>query len=219
MSDTIPPPRVETSPRRVRVRLDGEVIADSHAPRLLCWYGPGMLPTYLFEDHELHGVASEVAVRASSLGPAPADGWTFPWDDPRIAWFEEAEQVHVHARDPSKRVDVCVSDRDVRVEHDGELLAASTRPLALFEQPLPTRWYLPREDVRLDRLQEVGTVTACPYKGTARWWAHGGRDLAWSYEAPIAENPRIAGLVAFFDEHTDVWLDGELQARPVTPWS
>lgn len=214
-----PPPRLEPSPRRVRVEVGGVLAAESLAPRLLCWYGPGRLPTYLFDDDELSPAAEAVAVRASSLGPAPEDGWTFPWDDPRVAWFEEAEQVHVHARDTSKRVDVVASDRHVRIEHDGVLLADSRRPRALFESPLPPRWYLPREDVRLDLLDEVDAVTRCPYKGTARWWAHGGRDLAWSYEQPVPECPRIAGLIAFFDEHVDVELDGERRPRPVTPWS
>ncbi len=41
-------------------------------------------------------------------------------------------------------------------------------PTALFETWLPTRWYLPAEDVRLDVLTPSDTVTRCPYKGTAR---------------------------------------------------
>ena len=67
---------------------------------------------------------------------------------------------------------------------------------------------------------ESGTVTRCPYKGQARFWAlPGGRDLAWSYPEPIPECPRIAGLVAFFNEHVDLTVDGEPQPRPFTPWS
>jgi uncharacterized protein (DUF427 family) len=136
-----------------------------------------------------------------------------------VQWFEEAEQVHVHARDTSKRVDVVASDRHVVVSVDGTVLADSRRPHALFETPLPPRWYLPRADVRLDLLEPSPTVSRCPYKGTATWWSHGGRDLAWSYEDPVPECPRIAGLIAFFDEHVDVELDGERRPRPVTPWS
>ena len=103
---------------------------------------------------------------------------------------------------------------------DGTLLAESRRPTALFETWLPTRWYLPAEDVHLDRLEPSGTVTRCPYKGQARFWAlPGGRDLAWSYPEPIPECPRIAGLVAFFNEHVDLTVDGEPQPRPFTPWS
>lgn len=112
----------------------------------------------------------------------------------------------------------------MRVELDGELLAESHRPTALFETTLPTRWYFPPEDVRQDLLEPSDTVTRCPFKGVARFFSVrvGGelrRDLAWSYRDPIAENPRIAGMVAFFNERVDLVVDGERLRRPFTPWS
>lgn len=102
-----------------------------------------------------------------------------------MQWFEEALEIHVHARDPPKRVDAVPSERHVRVELAGELVAESRRPLALFETSLPTRWYLPAHDVAWDKLEPSDTVTQCPYKGTARYWSvrAGGqlhRDVAWS---------------------------------------
>ncbi|MFN2504943.1 MAG: DUF427 domain-containing protein [Acidimicrobiales bacterium] len=45
------------------------------------------------------------------------------------------------------------------------------------------------------------------------------RDLAWSYPDPIPENPRIASLIAFFNERVDLVVDGERLRRPFTPWS
>ena len=36
---------------------------------------------------------------------------------------------------------------------------------------LPTRWYLPIEDVRQELLVPSDTVSRCPYKGTARYWS------------------------------------------------
>ena len=154
-----------------------------------------------------------------------ADGyWTFVWDDPNVEWYEEATRVHVHARDPRHRVDAIPSERHVRVELDGVLLAESRRPTALFETTLPTRWYLPREDVRMDLLEPSDTVSHCPFKGVAQFFSmrvagelH--RDRAWSYPEPILENPRIAGLMAFFNEHVDLVVDGERLPRPFTPWS
>jgi uncharacterized protein (DUF427 family) len=44
-------------------------------------------------------------------------------------------------------------------------------------------------------------------------------DIAWSYPTPIAENPRIAGLICFRNERLDLVVDGERLERPVTPWS
>jgi uncharacterized protein (DUF427 family) len=147
---------------------------------------------------------------------------TFSWRD-GLTWFEEEEPLFAHARDPHKRVDVAPSSRHVRVEVDGELLAESRRPLLLFETTLPVRYYLPADDVRVELLPSE-TRTSCPYKGHASWWSArvGDRlleDVAWSYPVPVPENPRIAGLICFRNERVDLIVDGELQERPVTPWS
>lgn len=246
-----PEPFVEPTPRRVRVMSGDETVAVSTRALLLSWYGPGKLPTYAIPEADVHtelltpasdgtpsvphttafdvvtdGERVPGAFRFDDL-PAPlarANGhWTFGWDN-GLTWFEEAIEVHVHARDPRKRVDVLPSDRHIRVELDGELLAESHRPHALFETTLPTRWYLPRQDVRFDLLEPSITVTRCPYKGTAVYWSarigdtlH--QDLAWSYPEPIIECPRIAGLVCFFNERVDLIVDGDRVDRPDTPWS
>jgi uncharacterized protein (DUF427 family) len=67
-------------------------------------------------------------------------------------------------------------------------------------------------------------VTACPYKGRASYYsvAVGDRvlpDLVWTYTFPIPEQPKIAGLLAFYNEKVDLWVDGEKQERPVSAWS
>ena len=226
----VPAPRVEPTPRWIRVRADGQWVADSRRALLLARYGPGLLPTYCIpaEDvrTDLLPALGDAAIQLGDL-PAPIDAangmWTFTWDG-RVQWFEEAMEVIVHARDTTKRVDVVPSERHIRVEVAGELVAETRRPHALFETTLPTRWYLPPDDVRWDLLEPSDLVTRCPYKGTARYWSvrAGGRlhrDLAWMYADPIPENPRIAGLLSFFNEKVDLTVDGELQARPDTPWS
>jgi uncharacterized protein (DUF427 family) len=220
-----PAPRLEPTPRWVRVRAGDEWVADSRRALLLAWYGPNMLPTYCFPAEDVRvdllPALGDAAVQPRMAG---AEGmWTFTWDG-RVQWFEEAMEVFVHAKDPATRVDAVPSERHVRVEIAGELVAESRRPHALFETTLPTRWYLPAEDVRQDLLEPSDTVSQCPYKGTARYWSvrAGGRlhpDVAWSYPDPIPENPRIAGLIAFFNEKADLTIDGEREARPVTPWS
>lgn len=241
-------PYVELSPRWVRVRAGGEWIADSRRLLVVGQYGlnRGTVVTYAFppEDvrddllrpsdeegrHDIHA-GDEVIEAAAELLADPPEGiaaargtWTFSWTDPRIEWFEEAQRIEIHPRDPHKRVDAVPSERHVRIERDGELLAESRRPVAVFETGLPTRWYLPPEDVRLELFEPTDTITGCPYKGTARYWSvkAGDRlhpDLAWSYPDPLPEIPRIKGLVAFFDERTDVIVDGEPQERPRTQWS
>jgi uncharacterized protein (DUF427 family) len=43
--------------------------------------------------------------------------------------------------------------------------------------------------------------------------------IVWSYPAPIPECPKIEGLLCFFNERADIYIDAELQEKPKTPWS
>ena len=141
------------------------------------------------------------------------------------AWYEEDERIFVHPRNPYARVDAVRSGRTVRVELDGLVLAESSAPVAVFETGLPTRWYVERMAVDFSHLRESDTETACPYKGrtTGYWSVQTGEalypDLAWTYDFPTAPLLPIAGLVAFYDEKVDVFLDGVEQERPVTHFS
>jgi uncharacterized protein (DUF427 family) len=147
----------------------------------------------------------------------------FDWDA-MDAWFEEDEQVFTHARDPYTRVDILASSRHVRVELDGTTIAESTSPRLLFETGLPVRYYLPKTHVRMDLLTTTDSETHCPYKGQAEWWSVSTRDgvhddLAWSYRTPLPESQKIAGLIAFYNERVDIYVDGVLQERPTTKFS
>ena len=86
----------------------------------------------------------------------------------------------------------------VRVEKDGQVLAESSRAIALEETGLPTRYYLPREDVRTDLLTASATTSHCPFKGDATYFSASGADDAfWVYEAPSEEDALpVAGLLA-----------------------
>ena len=209
--------RAEQGAKRIRTYLDGQVVADTVRP-LLVW-----------EDRPYPAYYLPAAdVRRPELGKVvTVDGYDgeyvrFGWDD-MDAWFEEDEEVYVHPRDPYSRVDILPSSRSVRVERDGVVLAESTHPSILFETGLPPRWYIPKVDVRMDLLQHTDTATRCPYKGTAEYWAArvGDRlvpDLAWSYRTPLPESERIAGMICFYNERVDLYVDGELQERPKTPF-
>ena len=138
--------------------------------------------------------------------------------------FEEDEEVRIHARSPYTRVDVLPSSRTVRVEIDGVVVAESTHPTLLFETGLPTRYYFAKTDVRLDLLVPTDTVSGCPYKGQARYWSvvtNGNvhPDFAWCYDYPLPESIRVAGMICFYNEHVDVFVDGEPQTRPKTVFS
>ncbi|HZT67799.1 MAG TPA: DUF427 domain-containing protein [Acidimicrobiales bacterium] len=244
----LPQSFVEATERRIRVRLADEVVADTQRALLLVQYGPGALPTYYIPASDVRpGVLvdearapdgrrrwSVVCKRARADAAAwthenptgdfaPLEGHvTFSWRT--LEWFEEDEQVHVHARDPHKRVDTLRSSRHVQVLLKGELVAESRRPVLLFETYLPVRYYLPFADVRTDLFIASDLVTRCPYKGTARYWSASIDsevipDVAWSYPDPIPENPKIKDLVCFFNERVTLVVDGAEAARPDTPWA
>ena len=241
--------RVEDSPKRVRVLFGGEYVADSTRAKLV-WERPTYPYYYLPTDDvrtdllvatgEEHrspsrGVASVHTLRAGGRDAPGAVLWyetseldglaghlRLDWGA-MDAWFEEDEEVFVHPRDPYTRVDILQSSRHVRIEVDGVTVAESRGPRLLFETNLPTRYYLPKTDVRMDLLVPSDRHTSCPYKGTASYYhvvvdgtVH--EDLAWWYPTTTVESSGIAGYLAFYDEKLDVHVDGVLQERPRTPF-
>jgi uncharacterized protein (DUF427 family) len=139
-------------------------------------------------------------------------------------WYEEDEPVIAHPRDPFSRIDCLRSHRHVEISHGGITLADTTRPTLLFETPLPTRFYLPREDVAMDLLRPSRTHTVCAYKGRASYWSARVDDtelidIAWSYLDPLHDAEPVRDRIAFFTERLDLTVDGEAQPRPRTPWS
>ncbi|MGO9884818.1 MAG: DUF427 domain-containing protein [Solirubrobacteraceae bacterium] len=240
---------LEPTPKRIRVEVGGELIADSRRAMLL--HESGLQPIYYFppedvrdeflepSDRHTHcpkkGDASYFTIRAGGE-VVEAGAWYYPdplpdapsllkdtiafYFDRMGRWLEEGEEIGVHPRDPYHRIDVLATDRQIRVSLDGELLAETSRALGLFESNLPARWYIPREDV-VAALEPSETVTRCPYKGTAGYYSvvPDGKDLVWYYDEPLAEVGRIRGMLCFFNERVDIELDGELQERPASPWS
>ena len=140
------------------------------------------------------------------------------------AWLEEEQELVGHPHDPFKRIDVLPSSRHVTVAVDGVVLADTTHPTALFETHLPTRWYLPRDDVRMDLLVPSEHQSTCAYKGHASYFSLAtgtdeGRDIAWTYPRPLLDASGVRDQVCFWSERTDLTVDGSLVRRPVTPWS
>jgi uncharacterized protein (DUF427 family) len=103
------------------------------------------------------------------------------------------------------------TDRHVTVTLDGEVLADSRRAIALEETGHRTRYYLPREDVRLQLLTPSTTTSHCPFKGDATYFsAAGAQDAFWVYENPSEEDAlAIAGMLAPWPGRVDVRVDGE----------
>ena len=192
--------RYEPSERWIRAYKDDKLVVDTRRP-VVIWAEGRTVPQYAFPEEDVNGV----------------DGTRF--DDPDLAgfvqvpfdaadkWLEEDEVMLGHARDPFARIDVRQSSRHVRVEKNGQLLAETTRPVLLFETGLPTRYYLPLEDV-VAAVEPSDRHTICPYKGVASYWTVGGnKDVAWYYPEPLLGVEPIKDLVAFWNERVDLSVD------------
>ena len=241
--------RTEATAKRIRTQLDGVIVADS-SDTVMVWENP-YFPTYYFPATDVRLdllTDSGETKRSPSRGTASLSDVTVHdrtvhqaahvWNEAKIPeidgyvsfdwasmdhWFEEDEEVFVHARDPYTRIDVLPSSRSVRVEIDGVTVAESSHARFLFETGLPTRYYLPKTDVDFTVLAPTATTTSCPYKGTARYWSvtldgETHDDVVWGYDAPFREAQAIAGYVAFYNEKLDIYIDGEREAKPRTPF-
>ncbi|KQX48934.1 MULTISPECIES: DUF427 domain-containing protein [unclassified Paenibacillus] len=135
-------------------------------------------------------------------------------------WLEEEEEIFVHPRDPYKRVDAIASSRHIQIVLNGVTVADSKRPVIVFETGVPVRYYLPKEDIREEVLTASALLTSCPYKGTASYLnatieGQLYENIVWSYQNPIPEIPKIAGLYSFYNERVDaVYVDGEKEPEP-----
>jgi len=189
---------VEPTPRRIRVTLAGETIADSRGAALL--YETGYLPAYYFpvadvrtdllmpadraRESPVLGQATSWSVR---VGDRVADGVAFGWQeappgappvsglltfvfDEMDAWYEEDEQILGHPNDPYHRIDIRASSRNVRLSHGGTVIAESARPALLFETGMMPRYYLPAEDF-VAELVPSDLQSRCAYKGVASYFS------------------------------------------------
>lgn len=242
--------RVEDTQKRVRARIGGVTVADSALVKMV-WEIP-YYPTYYFpidavrmdlmtdsgetERSPSSGTANlyDITVESRTI-PQAARVWTeskieelegyvsFDWKS-MDAWFEEDDEVYVHARDPHTRIDIVQSSRNIRVEVDGVTVADANNARFLFETNLPARYYMPKTDVHFEYLTPTDHTSMCPYKGTARYWSinttgETHENVVWGYDAPFAESQQIAGFVSFYNEKLDIYVDGVLERRPKTIFS
>jgi uncharacterized protein (DUF427 family) len=239
--------KIDSTPRWVRVKFNGLIIADSK--EVLILHERGHLPVYYFPEKDVN---KEVLVPTEKTSHCPLKGnasyWTIKVGDRTVenavwsyqnpiperkeikgyfsfywnqvdAWFEEEEEIFVHPRDPYKRVDALLSSRHIKIVLEGKTVAESRRPVIVFETGVPVRYYLPKEDVAQEFLEPYNLTTRCPYKGSASYWSviiegKSFENIVWSYLNPIPEISKIAGLLSFYNERVDVYVDGELQKQP-----
>jgi len=242
----------EPADKRVKVVFNGEVVADSSRAMIL--RETRLAPVYYLPRQDVRMAALKPSEHLTycpfkgnasywhlKVGDKTAENavWSYELPFDEVAgikdyvalywnrvdhWYEEDEEVFVHARSPRVRVDILDSSRPVRIELGGETVAETTEARFLFETGLPTRYYIPRKDVSVEPLPS-DTQTQCPYKGAASYHSVQAddtvyEDIVWYYTDPVHESAKIKDYLCFYNEKVDlITVDGQEIPKQKTPWS
>ena len=118
--------------------------------------------------------------------------------------FKKYPQHHISLKPAGVRV---------TVRYRGETIADTAEAVALEEAMgkgkstvAPVVYYVPRKDVKMDRLERTAHATHCPFKGDASYYSFKGGDenAVWSYEQPYDEMVAIKGHLAFYPDKVEV---------------
>ena len=105
------------------------------------------------------------------------------------------------------------SEVHVKITLKGEVIADTHDAVELHETAgegkktvAPVVYYIPRKDVRMERLARSSHRTHCPFKGDASYFSvkGGPDDAVWSYEAPYDEMLAIKERLAFYPDKFEI---------------
>jgi uncharacterized protein (DUF427 family) len=106
---------------------------------------------------------------------------------------------------PEHRITTQPARVRVQVTFKGELIADSRHAIGLKEADYPIVYYLPRRDVKMERLVRSTHKTYCPFKGNASYYSimNGPENAIWTYEEPYDEVKVIKERFAFYPNKVD----------------
>ena len=113
---------------------------------------------------------------------------------------------------PGHSVTTQPSRAQVRVTYKGEVIADTREAVELHETQssshvlAPVVYYIPRKDVKMDRLARTSHKTHCPFKGDAAYFSvvDGPENAVWSYEQPYDEMSAIKDRLAFYPDKFEI---------------
>jgi uncharacterized protein (DUF427 family) len=102
----------------------------------------------------------------------------------------------------------------VQVKFKGEVIADTRDAVALEESHVghvvaPIVYYIPRKDVRMERLARTDHHTECPFKGQASYYSlkDGPENAVWTYEQPYDEVLAIKERLAFYPDKIETVVE------------
>lgn len=105
------------------------------------------------------------------------------------------------------------ANRLVKVRSGDDLLARSARAMRVLETASPPTFYLPPEDIAMDKLVRSSGASYCEWKGVAQYWvlanSTGQQPVAWSYPDPTPAFIAIKDWLCFYPSGVECYVDGE----------
>ena len=112
-----------------------------------------------------------------------------------------------YKKHPEHRIGMKPAGVRVQVTFNGEIIADSQDAIKFEETGYDAVYYLPRKDVKMERLSRTTHRTHCPFKGEASYFTlSNGRtaeNAVWSYEQPYDEVSVIKDRLAFYPNKVD----------------
>lgn len=110
---------------------------------------------------------------------------------------------------PDHPIAIAPATGRILVRFGGEIVAETTRALALREAGYPPVLYIPRDDARMAHFVKTAKITHCPHKGACSYFSlqAAGRcaeNAVWSYETPHDAVKAIAGHLAFYPDKVEI---------------
>ena len=121
------------------------------------------------------------------------------------------ESVWDYPRPP--RLEKC--QRQIRIIYNGEVIAESQRTKRILETSHPPVYYIPRQDIRMETLQQASGASLCEWKGQAKYYNvvvddQVAPNAAWTFPNPVPEYRGIQNYIAFYPSKMDLCtVDGE----------
>jgi len=239
------PITIEPYPNNVEIKFDGCTVATTQNPLLLIeTYAPDIyIPFYdinmqhmIPTDRHTHcphkGDASYWTAKPNRVAainamwaynkPLPAcaaiEGHA-SFDFSKIETYVDGKLVRGHVRDPHKTIETEQLNGYLVMELGGKRVVATDACVLLHESGLPSRYYVPIEDVATEHLLTSPRQSVCTYKGEANYYhvkvgEQTAENAVWFYSAPwldfSTDVGNIAGMLAFYTSAFDrVLLDGK----------